>query len=339
MRAQLLTGLCIFLATCTIPAAAQEPPAAGPAHRLIIAKNVDKLQEELDRAAADGYAVALGWPGYAIAILTRRAEGGPRPEYRVFNGEKAIQQGLAQGYRAVPDTLDVYGDAPLVIARKAVDAEKSESLLLRAHRTATLDKEVREAAARGFRVIGMASNDSGHSVLLERAAGTPPDVAGADVAALIAVSRQDSLQSELASRAAAGYRIAQSSCWNETLLSLERRHAEKPPEYRVLSAAKSTTLEQEIGMAATEGFRYTPGTLHAVQKSVPLFGAMSVEYLAIMEKAADDVSREYFLVSVRRVKTLAQEFDDAVARGFTPVALSLPFQSQEALVLFEREQR
>lgn len=105
---------------------------------------------------------------------------------------------LAQGYRAVPDTLDTRGGKPSVVARNASNREPTQSMLLHANRTGTLDTEIQEAAAKGYRVTGLASDDSGHAALLERAGGGS---AATNRVALLGCSRQDTLQKELTEHA------------------------------------------------------------------------------------------------------------------------------------------
>jgi len=336
MPALLTVALCATLSISSPPATSQDT-AGTASFRLVNASNLDELQRELDEASADGYLVALAWPAYELAILRRRAASESLRSYRVFNGEKAINEGLSQGYRAVPDTLDVIGGALLVVAVKSSDDERYESLLLHTNRTSTLETEVQSARANDFRVVGMASDDHGHAALLERPAGQPSTKSSA-AAALIATSAQETLQKELAARAAAGYSIVQASSWKETVLALERTDDRVTREYRVLSTTKSGTLEREMNGAAKQGFRLTPGTLHAQQKgAVPLFGRTGTEYVAIMERTPDGgPASEYLIVGARRIKTLVREFDGAVAKGLVPVAMSLPFADQETLVVFER---
>lgn len=338
MPALLAIALCTGFSSGELPVPAQETTAAA-AFRLVSAKSVDDLQQELDRASADGYAVALAWPAYELVILRRREVSEAPASYRVFNGEQAIKDGLTQGYRAVPDTLDVRQGALLVIAAKATSTDPYESLLLHTNRTGTLETEIRNARTRGYHVVGMTSDDAGHAALLERRPAQPPAESNGKAVALIAASAQDTLQKELAVRASAGYGIAQASSWKETVLALEHRGGGTPLEYRVLSTTKSSTLEREMNAAAANGFRLTPGTIHAQQKgAVPLFGGrLGTDYVAIMEKASGgDSAAEYVIVGARRIKTLVREFDEAVAKGLVPVALSLGYSDQETLVIFER---
>lgn len=339
MSATLIIGLFVILPICHVPAPTQG--ATPPDFRLVSAKNVETLQQELDRAAAEGYAVALAWPAYDLVLLRRRAESELVCAYRVLDGQKAITASLAAGYRALPDTLDVRGGALRAIAVPPRPGEAVESLLLTTNRTGTLDQQIRDARGKGFHVIALASDDSGHAALLERSPGERLEPADAEAGALIAASSQDTLQKELADRAAAGYHVAQASSWKETLLVLERGDAGEPFEYRVVSTTKSSTLEREMNAAAASGFRFTPGTLHAQQKgAVPLFGRTGTDYVVIMEKRAGaSPVPEYVVVGARRMGTLIREFDEAVAKGLVPVAMTLGYSDQETLVLFEGQRR
>jgi len=309
---------------------AQLPESAALNYRLVTAKNEKVLQQELDRASDEGYAVALGWPAYDLVILRHRAAEEARTSYLVLGDQKAIEAALARGDCAVRDTLDMRGGRLALIASKPSGAP-CESVLLHANRTGTLEKEIQDAVAKGYRVVGLGSDDSGHAAVLQRAVGQSNATA-----ALVAASAQDTLQKELSERAAAGYRIAQSSSWKETVLSLEQREEVPKVDYKVISATKSSTLEQEVNAAAAQGYRYTPGTLHGVQKgAIPMLGRVGTEYVAVLEKGEAAPAGGYVIVGARRWSTLAREFDDAVAKGFAPVALALGFSDQETLVLFE----
>ena len=338
MSFSLMMGVWLVVSACQVPAMAQETATGGPAFRLVHAKNVEDLQRELDRASDAGYAVALAWPAYDLAILRRRAIAEARSAYRVLDGMPEIQLWLGKGYRAVPDTLDVSGEALFVIAVPPREGESYESFVLRTSGSDTLDREIRDAHAKGYRVIGMTSGGSGHAALLERPRGEPL-ASGSGAAAVIGAKRQETLQKELTDRAAAGYRIAQASSWTETALALERREGETPLEYVVLSTTKASTLEREMNVAAEKGFRFTPGTLHAQQKgAVPIFGGRTgTDYVAIMEKQSGaGPASGYAIVGARRIGTLVREFDEAVAKGLVPVALTLGYSDQETLVLFQR---
>jgi hypothetical protein len=339
MSTLLMIGLWVMLSTCQTLVTVQEAATQRPAFRLVHAKNVDILQQELDRASAEGYAVSLAWPGYDLVVLRRRSATELLGAYRVLKGNENIAQSLLQGYRALPDTLEVTGGTLLVIAQPPGEGVRYESLILRTSGTSALDREIRDARAKGFHVVGMASDDSGHAAVLERRGGEMAEPGGADAVALIAASRQDTLQKELADRSAAGYRIAQASSWTETVLALEQRDGDTPLEYLVLSTTRGSTLEREMNGAAVKGFRLTPGTLHAQQKgAVPIFGGrMGTEYVAIMEKCTDTHSvAGYVIVGARRIGTLTREFDAAVAKGLVPVAMTLGYSDQEMLVVLER---
>jgi len=327
MSGRLTRGLWVILLLSTIPVPSQEAATAQPAYRLLSTDSLEDLQQALDDASANGYAPAFGSPAYQLLVLRRRADSEEPSAYRVLDGPKAIEQAMAQGLRAIPGTFDTAGGTLVAIARRASETERHELLVLQTNRTGTLNDE-------------MASDDAGHSALLERPANVTPEAGSVDPGALVAANTQDTLQQELAARAEAGYHIVQASAWKEMLLALERREGQEPTEYRVLSTTRSGTLGREVNAAASQGFRYVPGTLHAVQKGATLFGRAGSEFVAIMERApSGDAAREYFLVGARRVSTLTREFDEAVTGGFAPVGLTLGYQEQENLILLDRSRR
>jgi hypothetical protein len=342
MPLRLWAGGFVVVSLWISPATGQEPARPAPPFRIADEGNWEKQQQAVSQAASEGYLVMIGRPTDNLVILRRRGENEPAASYKVVQTKKEIEQELARGYRAVPGTLDVneYG-TPLVMARKADEAEPREVLVVEATRASTLDKKVLEGRAKGFRVVGMASGPGGHAALLERPAGSPPGPGNIDPKAYIAAKGKEAVQQELAASAAAGYRIAQATAFNEMRVALEPHDGQSPIEYRVLAAMRNQTLLEQISAASAEGFTVTPGTLHAVQKgSVLGMPRLGSEYMVVLQKGAGAApGPEYFIVAFRKRSTLTREFDEAVAAGYAPVAAVIGFQEQDSLVLFERPRR
>jgi hypothetical protein len=163
------------------------------------------------------------------------------------------------------------GIALLVLSTAAV-AEAQEAadryILLAAQRTGTMQQEINDAAARGFRVVA-ASRTEGVEVivLLEQS----PDKY---TYRLISTTRTGTLQREISDAAANGYRVvpravttkragggfnatlgANSSTEGELLVLMEKG-PEGPAraQYQVLATSRTGTLQKEISQAAINGY-------------------------------------------------------------------------------------
>ena len=133
-------------------------------------------------------------------------------------------------------------------------------LLLAATRTSTMQEELSEAAALGFRiVVGSPTSADEMVILLERVA-TPPDVYSYQ---LLATSNTSTMQEELDEAASRGFRllpstmISKSSMWggDELVMVLERSPGEVLRyEYRLLATNRTATLQTEVTQARAEGF-------------------------------------------------------------------------------------
>jgi hypothetical protein len=353
MKTTITSCLVVTLALIALPASPQpvsslagqpaearlQAPAESsgqtPAFRFEWSKNFEALEQALEQAPVDGYEVAFARPAYQLLILRRRGEQQPRQTYRALRDEKAIIQGLAGGACPIPGTLDVQDGRPYVIAATFDGAAACESMLLLTSRSNTMATEIEAGAKKGFRVVGLATHESGYAALLSRTAGPAADATAPEVV-FVETKRQDTLQKELSGRMAAGYRITHVSGWTETVVSLERHTDAPPAEVRVLSTVKMRTFERELQATAALGFRYVPGSLHTVQRGNFGFGSSANEYSAVLEKAADGTSRSYLIVAAKRKDTLLREFDEAVATGWIPISMALGFSNQESLVLFEQ---
>lgn len=149
----------------------------------------------------------------------------------------------------------------------AVASAQERYLLLAATRTGTMQTEINDAAARGYRVVA-ASRTEGAEVIvtLERAEGRYQY-------RLIATTRTGTLQRELTEGVEAGYRVIPRAVTTkrasgnalfgnqnnrdegEVLIVMEKG-AELVPDlaYQVLATSKTSTLEKEMGETAERGY-------------------------------------------------------------------------------------
>jgi hypothetical protein len=158
--------------------------------------------------------------------------------------------------------------AALVARPQEAAAQDERYILLAAQRTGTMQQEINDAAAKGFRVIA-ASRTEGTEVivLLEQTTDKYQY-------RLLATTRTGTLQREISEAAEAGYRIVpravttkRSSGGLGALTGTSRNEGEllvlmeKGPEgtanaqYQVLATERTGTLQKEIGQASINGYR------------------------------------------------------------------------------------
>ena len=133
-------------------------------------------------------------------------------------------------------------------------------LLLATTRTSTMQEELNEAAALGFRIVVGSPTSADEMVLLLERVATPPDVYRYQ---LLATSNTRTMQEELDEAASRGFRllpstmISKSSMWgsDELVVVLERSPGEVLRyEYRLLATNRTATLQTEVTQARAEGF-------------------------------------------------------------------------------------
>ena len=125
-------------------------------------------------------------------------------------------------------------------------------LLLATERTATMQQEIDDAAARGFRVFGASPNDGSEAVFLLEQTQERYQYR------LLAATRSGTLQKEINEAADDGYRIvprAVSRKGDELLVLMEKRSADSAKaQYRLLATERTGTLQKEISSAARDGY-------------------------------------------------------------------------------------
>jgi hypothetical protein len=161
--------------------------------------------------------------------------------------------------------------ALLVLSAAAVaEAQGDRYLLLATERTGTMQQEISEAAARGFRVVAASPKDSSEVVVLLEQTEDKYEYL------LVATTRPGTLQREISDAAGAGYHIVPRAVTGkgDEVIVLMEKGAEGPPnvQYQVLSTERTGTLQKEISQAAANGY-----TLTAL--------AGRGEYVAILERA------------------------------------------------------
>jgi hypothetical protein len=160
-----------------------------------------------------------------------------------------------------------------------IDPE-SRYLLLSTVKTSTMQKELDEASAQGFRIISAASscNQSEMVLFLERVTKAPDTYKYK----LLATTRTSTMEKELNHAAQDGFRLLprtitakEGFLTNEIVSVLEQSpNSKKRYEYRLLATSRTSTLQKEVSQAEGDGFVL-----------VGLVGRG--ENMVIMEKEAD----------------------------------------------------
>lgn len=146
-----------------------------------------------------------------------------------------------------------------VRAEERVQLEPEQRyLLLSTMKTSTMQAELDEVAAKGFRVLIGSSNSAEMVLFLERLA-QPPDTYKYR---LLATTKTGTMQKELQAAAQEGFRLLSRSIMykkgmmsNEVVAILERSpKLEKNYEYLLLATSLTSTLQKEVSQAQANGF-------------------------------------------------------------------------------------
>ncbi len=134
-------------------------------------------------------------------------------------------------------------------------------LLLATKQTSTMQKELDEVSAQGFRILmGSPTSGTEMALLLERVAA-PPETYKYK---LLATTNTGTMQRELNAAAGEGYRLLprtliaknQAFIGPEIISILERDpKQEKKYEYRLLATTLTSTLQREMLQAIADGFQ------------------------------------------------------------------------------------
>jgi hypothetical protein len=150
-------------------------------------------------------------------------------------------------------------------------ADPVEYRVLATNKTSTMEKEMRDAAAAGFRFGGTMGGDTAFGgnevvVLMTRAGGAPQRYEYR----LLATSKTSTMQRELQEAAAGGFEYRGQSVFSsmfggkEVVVILERdREATGKArwEYRLLATSKTSTMQRELSEIGADGFEFVGMTV------------------------------------------------------------------------------
>jgi hypothetical protein len=140
------------------------------------------MQKELDENAAKGYRILVGSPtseAEMAIFLSREATAEEPYKYKLLattrtgTMQKELNDMAANGYRLMPRTMiakkQLIGPVEIVaiLERPPTVSKQYDYKLLATTLTGTLQKEVTEAQAAGYVIVGMVSRGE-HMVIMER---------------------------------------------------------------------------------------------------------------------------------------------------------------------------
>lgn len=146
-----------------------------------------------------------------------------------------------------------------------------EYRVLATNKTSTMEKEMQEAAAAGFRFGGTMGGETAFGgnevvVIMTKAGAAPARYEYR----LLATSKTSTMQRELADAAAAGFEYRGQSVFSsmfggkEVVVILERDRetaARDRWEYRLLATSKTSTMQKELTSAGADGFEFVGMTV------------------------------------------------------------------------------
>ena len=192
-KMMIIGGLLVGLSGTTV--AQKLSVEADQRYLLLAAERTATVQQEIDQAAALGFRILAGSPtsgSEMVLFLERVAQPPDTYTYRIVattstgTFQKELAAAAQEGFRLLPSTIvaktssagrflnggrlatEVVG----VLERAPKSNTRYEYRLLATNRTATLQKEVSDAATVGFALIGMVSRDE-HMVIMEKETPSP----------------------------------------------------------------------------------------------------------------------------------------------------------------------
>jgi hypothetical protein len=141
-----------------------------------------------------------------------------------------------------------------------------EYKLLATNRTTTMEKEMNDAAAEGYRFLEVISGDTffgGSEALVVMVRPTESSSKGRFAYMLLATTKTSTMQKELQAAGDAGYEHRGQSVFKKTfgtevMIILERDNKIKPKlwDYKLLATKKTSTMQKELMEAAAEGYQF-----------------------------------------------------------------------------------
>ena len=141
-----------------------------------------------------------------------------------------------------------------------------EYKLLATNHTTTMEKEMNDAAAEGYRFMEVISGDTffgGSEALVVMIRPTDDFMKGRFAYQLLATTKTSTMQRELQEASDSGFEHVGQSVFKKTfgtevMVILERDNKVKPKvwDYKLLATRKTSTMQKEVMEAAAEGYQF-----------------------------------------------------------------------------------
>jgi len=199
-------------------------------------------------------------------------------------------------FRLLLTTLVLLGSFVLVSAQEQTKPKiEFEYKLLATSRTTTMEKEMNDASAEGYRFLEVISGDTffgGAEALVVMIRPAEDFSRGRFAYRLLATTKTSTMQRELQEAADEGYEHRGQSVFKKTfgtevMVILERDNKVKPKlwEYKLLATKKTSTMQKEVMEAAAEGYQFV-----AFSTGNTFFGGSEV--VTIMRRPRHEVASQ-----------------------------------------------
>jgi len=254
--------------------AAQQPAASPDQPFLLLSSNeTTKLQVRLTDAAKSGYRVIALLNGIDVGNLIL-LEKPPQPEpveylllgiSRIPTTQKELNQGAAQGFRLLPETLAVTSELVGIMEKRPGAEPRYEYLVIDTMRSRTLEKEIQQRTGQGWQLCWLYRPAMQQIAIFERPAGSPapagklPEIKDADMRfRFLSPKSFATFHDELAAAAGQGHRVvmAPRQANSANVLIEKLAGAANRAEYRVIKPKDAKELEDSLSKAGADGFRW-----------------------------------------------------------------------------------
>lgn len=183
MKNNWIFALALLVFSCVVNINAQSANETDdPKYKLLATIKTSTMQKEIDQVSAQGYRILVGSPtsdAEMAVFLSREGTAADPYKYKLLattrtsTMQKELNEAADGGFRLIPSTMiakkQLLGGVEIVMImeRPPKVVKEYEYKLLATSRTSTLQKEVTEAQAAGFAIVGMVSRGE-HMVVMER---------------------------------------------------------------------------------------------------------------------------------------------------------------------------
>jgi hypothetical protein len=231
----------------------------------------DRLSATIEKNEYKGYRV-VPWSfsnshNSWAAMFESLSEGEPQPEYKLSttaftrNLQKDVSEASAGGFRAIA-MAGLNGQGAVLERMPGATTATASYELLATNRVATMEKEILDSAAKGFKVI--AATGGGHEILVLME--SQPEGAGKRDYKVISTSKTSTFEKEINAAAAQGYRLVPltaAALKKATLLSaganayeqaivMEKNTGAPSIRYMFLGARREATIQKELNAAPSD---------------------------------------------------------------------------------------